>query len=357
MKPIQRLLALPLAGYIVAVLSVASATALTYAILQTSGFRIAITYAFLFAILISASLGYGPGLLSCALSFFAAPFFFTPKFSPAKTDLNRVALTVLVSLLVSRVSATRKRTEQLLRTANAELDRRVQERTAELERSNADLEQFAYAASHDLQEPLRNVATHTQLLKKKYQGKLDEEADQLILTIVSSAKRMGLLIQDLLAYTQATRQSEKPPQTVDAHAVLMRVKSDLENAIVESHASVHDGDLPTLRFQEVHLHQLFLNLVGNAIKYRSDRPPEVYVNARREGPDWVFSVKDNGIGIDSQYAERIFGMFKRLHGPDEYAGTGVGLAICQKIVERHGGRIWVESEPGTGSTFFFTLPA
>jgi light-regulated signal transduction histidine kinase (bacteriophytochrome) len=307
--------------------------------------------------LIAAWLGYGPGLLSYALSFFVAPYFFVPKFWPAKIDLNRLVLTLLVSLLVSRVSAIRKRTEQLLRTANAELDQRVQQRTAELERSNADLEQFAYAASHDLQEPLRNVATHTQLLKKGYYGKLDDEADQLLITIVSSAKRMGLLIQDLLAYTQITRQSEEAPQPVNAHAVLAKVIFDLQALIADTHASVRDGDLPTLQIQEVHLHQLFLNLVGNAIKYRGDKPPEVYVSARREGAEWLFSVKDNGIGIAPQYAGRVFGMFRRLHGPEEYAGTGIRLAICQKIVERHRGRIWVESEPGKGSTFFFTLPA
>lgn len=345
-------------GYVIALLSVALAMGITYAILHTTaGFRAGIGYAFLFAILISAWLGYGPGLLCCALSFFVAPYFFVPKYSPAKIDGNRLALTVLAALLVSRVSATRKRTERLLRTANTELDHRVRQRTAELEQSNADLEQFAYAASHDLQEPLRNIATHTQLLKKKYAGKLDDEAEQLMLTIVSSAKRMGLLIQDLLAYTQVTRRSEEPVQPVNAHAVLTKVCSDLSGLIAETHATVKDGDLPTVQIQEVHLHQLFLNLVGNAIKYRRDEAPDIYVTARREGADWLFSIKDNGIGIAPQYAERIFGMFRRLHGPDEYGGTGVGLAICHKIVERHRGRIWVESEPGKGSTFFFTLPA
>ena len=197
-----------MAGYLIAVLGVALAIVITFAILRTTGFRAVIGYGFLFAILIAAWWGYGPGLLSCALSFFVVPYLFVPKFSLTRIDWNRLALTVLVSLLVSRVSATQKRTEQLLRAANLDLDQRVRERTAELERSNSDLEQFAYAASHDLQEPLRNVTTHTQLLKKRYYGKLDDEADQLMLTIVTSAKRMGQLIQDLLAYTQVTSQTE-----------------------------------------------------------------------------------------------------------------------------------------------------
>ncbi len=224
-----------------------------------------------------------------------------------------------------------------------------------LRRSNADLEQFAYAASHDLQEPLRNVAIFTQLLKDQCLQNLDSQAAEFISIIVASAKRMELLIKDLLAYTRATSLEDDHHDSIDAQTVLDNVVCGLQPLIAEQHASVTSDPLPRVRIHEVHLQQLFQNLLSNAIKYRSDVPPRVHITASRDAV-WQFSVQDNGIGLDPKYASQIFGIFKRLHNSTEYPGTGIGLAICQKIVERYGGRIWVESALGQGATFRFTLP-
>lgn len=253
---------------------------------------------------------------------------------------------------IIRDMTERKQTEERLRQTAAALA----QRTAELERSNAELQQFAYVASHDLQEPLRMVASYTQLLARRYKGKLDEDADEFIAYAVDGATRMQRLINDLLAYSRVgTRGREFAP--VDSEAVFDRVVADLGAAIRESGASVTRDKLPTVLADASQLGQVFQNLVGNAIKFRGQDPPRVHVSARREGEEWVFSVRDNGIGIEPQYHERIFVIFQRLHTQAEYPGTGMGLAICKKIVERHGGRIWVDSQPGQGSTFYFTIPA
>jgi PAS domain S-box-containing protein len=226
----------------------------------------------------------------------------------------------------------------------------------ELKRSNADLEQFAYVASHDLQEPLRMVASYTQLLAKRYKGKLDADADDFIGFAVEGANRMQRLIQDLLAYSRVTTQGHGFEQ-VDCHALLEEVLDNLRLAIEESRVVVTSNTLPTVIADGAQLGQLFQNLIGNAIKFRSEEPPRVSVSAEHRTNEWLFSVRDNGIGIDPQYAGRIFVVFQRLHDREEYPGTGIGLAICKRIVERHGGRIWVESKLGEGATFYFTLPA
>jgi PAS domain S-box-containing protein len=233
----------------------------------------------------------------------------------------------------------------------------LQESNEALRRSNSDLEQFAYAASHDLQEPLRNISIYTQWLAARYTGKMDRDADEFISTVINSAKRMEMLIRDLLAYTRATRVDEDLANPIDANVVLKNVLTALAATIQESGASVTSGVLPTVQVHEIHLQQLFQNLIGNALKYRNEAPPRVQVSATRDGQRWVFSVKDNGIGIDPKYFKQIFGIFKRLHTAAEYAGTAIGLAMCQRIVERYGGRIWVESEAGQGANFYFTLPA
>ena len=223
-----------------------------------------------------------------------------------------------------------------------------------LRRSNADLEQFAYAASHDLQEPLRMVSIYSQMLKKKYEGKIDAEADTFIRFAVDGARQMDLLLRDLLAYSQATIEVVKGPATgVSAAKALQKALVNLNAAIEECGAHITYGDLPVIFMAEIHLVQLFQNLVGNAIKYRGEQIPFIHVGCRKEGTEWVFSVQDNGIGIEEQYLKQVFGVFKRLHGK-QYPGTGIGLAICQRIVDRHGGRIWVQSEPGRGCTFLFT---
>jgi PAS domain S-box-containing protein len=264
------------------------------------------------------------------------------------------------------ISAIRDMTDRRLamdaiHQLNATLERRVAERTQELfelneslRHSNEDLNQFAYAASHDLQEPLRMVSLYSEMLRKKYAGRLDPMADQFITFVVDGAHRMEMLLKDLLEYSQAGSFKVGAADLVDCGKVMETVVLNLQASIGQNGASITWNELPTVRAHEVRLIQLFQNLVGNAIKYRGPDPPVVRVMAARREADWLFSVEDNGIGIKPDYVQQIFGIFKRLHG-NSYPGTGVGLAICQRIVENYGGRIWVESSPGAGSTFHFTL--
>jgi len=232
----------------------------------------------------------------------------------------------------------------------------LEERARDLSRSNADLEQFAYVASHDLQEPLRMVASYVQLLERRYKDKLDDAARDFIGYAVEGVTRMRRLIEDLLAYSRVGTRGQ-PPAPVDVGAVVATAQKNLERAIAESGAEITRDDLPEVLADEGQLVQVFQNLIGNAVKFRREEPPRVHVGARREGGDWVFSVGDNGIGIESGYFERIFVIFQRLNPREIYPGTGIGLAITKKIVERHGGRIWVESTPGQGSTIWFKIPA
>lgn len=227
--------------------------------------------------------------------------------------------------------------------------------TDELKRSNADLQQFAYAASHDLMEPLRGVEGFANLLAQRYKGKLDANADDFIEHTVEGVKRMQVLIKDLLEYSQVgTKVKRFKP--IDSSLIVGLAVGNLQVAIEENGAVVTYDDLPTVKGDFSQLSRLFQNLIGNAIKFRSEKTPRIHVSAERKGDKWIFSVRDNGIGIDPKNAERIFIIFQRLHGRDEYSGTGIGLALSKKIVERHGGHIWVESETGKGSTFYFTIP-
>ncbi|MDY7039913.1 MAG: PAS domain S-box protein, partial [Chloroflexota bacterium] len=241
-------------------------------------------------------------------------------------------------------------------TERKRAEKELRERTEALERSNRELEQFAYIASHDLQEPLRMVASYVQLLERRYKGQLDADADDFIAYAVDGATRMKTLINDLLAYSRVGTRG-KPFEPVDCGIVLQQVLANLQLAIGESGTVVTHDVLPTVMADDVQLAQVFQNLIGNAIRFHSELPPEIHVGVERNDGEWMFSVRDNGIGIDPQYFDRVFVIFQRLHNREEYPGTGVGLAICRKIVERHSGRIWVESEPGKGSTFYFTLPA
>jgi PAS domain S-box-containing protein len=240
-------------------------------------------------------------------------------------------------------------------TARKQAEEKLKLTLADLERSNKELEQFAYVASHDLQEPLRTISSSTQLLARRYQGQLDADADEFIAYAVNGANRMQRLINDLLSYSRVGTRG-KGFEPTDCTAVLDQTLANLKAAIEESGAVVTHNPLPTVMADKLQLVQLFENLIGNAIKFHGEEPPRVHVSAEQKGNEWVFSVRDNGIGIDPQYAERIFVIFQRLHTIEEYPGTGIGLAICKKIVECHGGRIWVESQPGIGSTFYFTIP-
>ena len=231
----------------------------------------------------------------------------------------------------------------------------LEESIAELARSNADLQQFAYVASHDLQEPLRMIASYTQLLARRYKGKLDADADDFIGYAVDGATRMQRLINDLLTYSRVTTQG-KSFERVDCNQILEGVLTNLRLAVEENRAVVTHDALPVVTADGGQLGQLFQNLIGNAIKFHGEEPPRVHVSVELRNNEWQFAVRDNGIGIDPRYAERIFVIFQRLHNREDYPGTGIGLALCKKIVERHGGRIWVESPIGRGAVFCFTLP-
>jgi len=262
-------------------------------------------------------------------------------------EISLSPLTTPADILVTaaiRDVTERKRTEEALRRT-----------AAELARSNAELEQFAYVASHDLQEPLRAVASCVQLLQRRYQGQLDARADELIQHAVEGPRRMQALIDDLLAYSRVGTRG-KPFEPTDCGTLVQGVLGDLEAPIRESGAVVSVGPLPLVMADPSQLRQVFQNLLSNALKFKGDQPPAIQIGAERTPGAWVMSVRDNGIGIAPEYQERIFGIFQRLHTRREYPGTGIGLAICQKIVERHGGRIWVESAVGQGSIFYCTIP-
>jgi PAS domain S-box-containing protein len=250
-----------------------------------------------------------------------------------------------------------KRVEERLQQSLNALARAkaVTERQAfELAAKNSDLEQFAYIASHDLQEPLRSAAAYAQLLRRRYQGRLDSDADDFIGFIVENVGRMQRLIEALLEYSRA---GQKPSmKTVDCEECLSASLSNLQRTLQETSAQVTRDPLPKVSGDATRLTQLFQNLIGNALKYRGNEPPRIEIEARREDSHWRLTVRDNGVGIDPQFHERIFEMFQRLHTPQERPGTGIGLALCKKIVEGHGGRLWVESQPGRGAAFHFTLP-
>jgi light-regulated signal transduction histidine kinase (bacteriophytochrome) len=226
---------------------------------------------------------------------------------------------------------------------------------SELKRSNAELQQFAYVASHDMQEPLRMVISYLDLLNHKFGDELNPKAKEYMAFAVDGADKMRELVNDLLAYSRVDSRPMKVEE-VDLNKAIEEVVKDLHVAIRETNAEIIIEQLPTITADRMRIKQVFQNLITNAIKFHKGEPPKVEISAQRLGSEWEFAVKDNGIGIDPAYQDKIFEMFQRLHTKEEYPGTGIGLAIAKKIVERQGGRIWVDSEPGKGSTFFFTLP-
>ncbi len=268
-----------------------------------------------------------------------------------------VLLLAIISLYMSVQNARKKRAEEALKKKTSEIERanfELEGANSELNRSNQELEQFSYVASHDLQEPLRIVSGYTQLLARRYRGKFDASADEYIAYVVDGTKRMQTLISDLLTYSRVGKGKAFKP--VDLTEAFNRAAGNLKLTIAETGATVEGSGLPAVRADPMQMFQLFQNLISNAIKYRSAAPPVIRVSAEKKGDEWVISVSDNGMGIDPKYFDRIFVIFQRLHGKGEYSGTGIGLSICKKIVENHGGRIWVESSPGSGSTFYFTVP-
>jgi signal transduction histidine kinase len=245
--------------------------------------------------------------------------------------------------------------EAQLRDYAAQLEQKVEERTVELARSNADLAQFAYVASHDLQEPLRMVSSFVQLIEHRYKDKLDAAGTEFISYAVDGANRMQTMINDLLTFSRVGTRG-KPFEPIDCEVILDQTLTNLQMAVEDSQAIITHDPLPTVMGDDTQMVQLFQNLIGNAIKFRRQEQLRVHISAQAKEKEWVFSVRDNGTGIDPQYAERIFVIFQRLHSKEEYPGTGIGLAVCKRVVERHGGKIWVESQPGQGSTFYFTIP-
>lgn len=244
----------------------------------------------------------------------------------------------------------RKETEALL----VELNNRLKRRAEELANSNVELERFAYVASHDLQEPLRMVTSFLQLLKKRYEEKLDETANQYIAFAVDGAERMKILIMDLLDYSRVGSNTE-PNENVDLNLLVDEIKNLLSKSIDEVKANITIDHLPIVKGNRTQLLQLFQNLISNAIKYHKEGTPSIAIHYTEQEEDHLFEIKDNGIGIDPAFHEKIFVIFHRLHSRSEYTGTGIGLAICKKIIERHNGKIWVKSALGQGSSFFFTL--
>jgi light-regulated signal transduction histidine kinase (bacteriophytochrome) len=265
-----------------------------------------------------------------------------------EVTMSGIATRTALGALAAKDKKSREERER----AQESLARKVEE----LARSNADLEQFVYVASHDLQEPLRMVAAYTQLLAERYRGRLDDQADQYIRYVVEGAARMQSLIQDLLAFSRVGRQDTAVAST-ECNEIVDQAVERLRTTIMESGAEVTHEPLPRLLANASQLQQVFENLIGNAIKFRGAHPPVVKITAKKQGPEWIFSVADNGIGISAEHAQSVFIIFNRLHTRTEYSGNGIGLAICKKIVERHGGEIQAMPHEGEGTIFKFTMPA
>jgi light-regulated signal transduction histidine kinase (bacteriophytochrome) len=272
-------------------------------------------------------------------------------------EILQSKVSVFIELSKRTAALTRKNLElELTEKMLEERTKELAERVEELARSNAELERFAYVASHDLKEPLRMVTSYTRLLARRYKGKLDADAEDFINFAIDGAARMEQLIQDLLVYSRVGIRDLFVKPT-DCEVVLGQALGNLQAAIEESDAAVTHDTLPVVKGDATQLVQIFQNLIGNAIKFHGEKPPRIHISAEDKENEWVFSVQDNGIGIDPQYRERIFVIFQRLHSREEYPGNGIGLAICKKILENHAGRIWLSSQPGKGSTFYFSLPA
>lgn len=281
-----------------------------------------------------------------AVSLVTFPFFFGSNISNPDTINNflRGILLVIVGLVVAFLS------EQIFRK---EID--LKHVMADLKRSNEELQQFAYIASHDLQEPLRAIISFSRLLEDQYKNRLDKNGKEFIYFISEGADRMKILIKDLLAYSRISTYA-KPPKITNLEKILKNVLFNLQESIKENGVIITYDELPNLIIDHAQILQLFQNLISNAIKFQREKPPKIHISAKKIEKEWLFSIKDNGIGIDPKYFARIFNIFQRLHTRDEYPGSGIGLAVCKRIVQRYGGQIWLKSELGKGSIFLFTIP-
>jgi len=358
--------------YSLPVVALLLAAALTATLVHFKLPRQASGYAFLLVIIGSAWWGgYGPGLLATFATLFLGPYLTQPNYTVLRPNLNTMPMVFLISVLISRMAGVGEK----LREANALLDERVKQRTVELEtanrflreregqliaqaeslsQTNADLEQFAYFASHDIQEPLRMIAVFNELIEEESKAHLAVDPSHLR-TVRDSVGRLEVLVRDLLMYSRAIHGDQLEPAEIDLQEPLLVAMANLKPQIEALSARVSWGQLPRMVAEPSQLIQVFQNLIGNALKYRGSADPHILITASTNENEWIVSVKDNGIGIPSEYHDRIFIPFKRLHG-QQYPGSGVGLAICRRIIERIGGRIWVESRPGQGATFSFSVP-
>jgi signal transduction histidine kinase len=369
----------PMLGYAEAVFAVIIATLLRLSLVPLVGTAVPFVTYFAAGLLLAWYRGFGPAAVCILLSVFAGAHFILRHGESVSSPWGRseeaavigfATLSLTVSYLIDfqhRTLArakTAERAQAAIAKENTRLLQQAQQAQQELKRSNeelrranSDLEVFAYSASHDLKEPLRTVITFTQLIQRNAARPLPDDGANLLDPILAAARRMNTLIDDLLLYSKATKFADGPIPSVDASSVVAEVLNGLSGQIQDAGATVTAAPLPWVRVHAGSLAQLFQNLISNSIKYRSDRAPVIHVSAQT-ADDWcVFSVADNGQGIEAQFSQQIFGLFKRLHGQD-YPGTGIGLAICQRLVTQYGGRIWLEkSEPGAGSTFCFSVPA
>jgi len=348
----------PIRGYVMSILLVGVAIPLTFAIRPVFGGKAPLTF-FIIAVLLSAAYdGLWAGVLTTLVGVVIVGWLFQESVFLLARSQSSLVLFAVLGVAISFIMQVLHRTNAKLAAARTQLElanKQLSQRTEALSRSNEELQRFAYAVSHDLQTPLRNIATLTALLVRRNAEILDEESKEYADTIVGGVRRMNSMIRGLLDYAGATADGHHSAAS-NSHAVVEQVLQNLRSLIDAEGAVITFDALPVVHANENRLTQVFSNLITNAIKYRGNRKPEIRIFASDNGTEWIFKIADNGIGIDMKYADEVFGLFKRLHSADEYEGSGIGLAICKAVIERHGGRIWMESELGEGSTFFFTIP-
>jgi len=351
--------------YLASLLLVTTATLLTFAIRPFFGGKSPLVFFIIAVILSAAYAGISTGLFATALSFVIAAFLFQDRVFPLMLAQSSLMLFAFIGIAVAVVVGKLRELNRSLieatdnlQAANKELELANQKLARQgeiLSDSNEELQRFAYGLAHDLHNPLRSIGALTDLLIGRNTEKMDQSSKECARMIVDGVNRMESMIKSLLDYAAAVEGSGDQAEA-DGNIVVERVLQDLRYVIETSGTLVKCDPLPTVRIEEGHLAQVFSNLIGNAIKYRSALKPEVRIQVEERPAEWIFAVKDNGIGLDMQHADNIFGMFKRLHSSARYEGSGVGLALCKVVIQRNGGRIWVESELGKGSTFFFTIP-